>query len=89
MAVNLIRLKNLRDNIELLNENEQLEVIKIILKNECVYTINKNGFFLNLNLVGEEILEQLEEYLNYSYKNNIVIEKLMTEREEKLNLNMT
>jgi hypothetical protein len=74
-------LKNIRSSIEELDENEQMEIIKILIKNDCTYTLNKNGFFINLNLVNPNILKEITTYLEFSKKNNVLIDNLINERE--------
>ena len=63
-------LKIIKREIETLNENEQLEVIKILINNDCKYTVNKNGLFVNLNILTLDIIQKLREYLEFSKENN-------------------
>ena len=44
---NDLELKNLRDNISLLEDFQQLEILKIFDKNNVKYTTNNNGIFIN------------------------------------------
>jgi hypothetical protein len=73
-------LKIIKREIETLNENEQLEVIKILINNDCKYTVNKNGLFVNLNILTLDIIQQLREYLEFSKENNKIIDNLIVER---------
>lgn len=73
-------LKNIKKEIETLNENEQLEVIKILIINNCKYTINKNGFFTNLNILELDMIQKIKKYLEFSKKNNKIIDDLINER---------
>lgn len=74
-------LKIIKREIETLNENEQLEVIKILINNDCKYTVNKNGLFVNLNILTLDIIQQLREYLEFSKENNKIIDNLIVERD--------
>ena len=74
-------LKELRKKIDSLSENEQIEIYKLFKENECKYTLNKNGVFIKMNLLPENIINKLEEMILFSHANN---EKLK-ETEDILN----
>ena len=78
---NIEELKELRKKIDILSENEQIEIYKLLKENECKYTLNKNGVFIKMNLLPDNIINKLEEMILFSKENN---EKLK-ETEEILN----
>lgn len=80
------KLKKIRSSIEELDENEQMEIIKILIKNNSTYTLNKNGFFINLNLVKPNILEEMTNYLEFSKKNNMLLDNLINERKNNIKI---
>ena len=58
-------LKQLKDRIETLNQHHQMQILKIITQNNVVYTENKNGSFVNLTNMSDEVVSKLTEYLSY------------------------
>jgi len=55
-----LRLRNIRDNIEALNIDLQLDFFNILKENEVVITENNNGYFIVMNGLSEKVLQQLE-----------------------------
>ena len=41
------------------------ELFKIFQKNECPYTVNNNGVFLNLSWLSPEILNEVEQFIKF------------------------
>lgn len=62
-------LKNIKNNIDKLHENEQIEIIKLLKKNEFKYTINNNGVFINMNLLTDSIIKEILDLLDFSKVN--------------------
>ena len=58
----LVEFKN---KIELLDEQHQIEIMRILHNNNIPLSENKNGTFINLSDVSEPILLKMEEYLNF------------------------
>ena len=58
----LIEFKN---KIEILDEQHQIEIMRILHNNNIPLSENKNGTFINLSDVSNPILLKLEEYLNF------------------------
>lgn len=65
------KLKNLRDIINMLEEYQLVEIIKIINKNNIKYTQNKNGIFLNMCRMDDTVIDSIEKYLVFIEKYNI------------------
>ena len=61
-------LKNLRDDITLLEDFQQIEVLKIFDKNNVKYTKNNNGIFINMKIIEKSCLNDIYEFLNF-FKN--------------------
>jgi len=55
----------LRDEIEKLEKENHLEILKILKKHNVQFSENKNGSFINLNFVDKTILTELREYIIY------------------------
>ena len=65
----------IKNNIANLNQNELDEVLKIIYKNNNGYTKNNNGIILNLSTMNEDLLEQIDNYINFCIKSHNEINK--------------
>ena len=63
-------LKKLRYEISTLEEFQQIEILKILEKNNVKYTTNKNGIFLNMKLLPDVCVTQFNEYLLFIKNNN-------------------
>lgn len=67
--------KNIKNNISLLSQNELNEIFKILHKNDSKYTKNNNGVFVNLNWLDNNILIEIDNYINFCIKSNKEIKK--------------
>ena len=61
-------IKNLRDDISLLEDFQQLEILKIFDKNNVKYTTNNNGIFINMKILEESCLNEIYNYLIFIKK---------------------
>ena len=64
-------LKELKNKIMQLQENEYYEILKIIIKNNFNYSENKNGVFINMTKLSPQIIEELEKMVVFCEKNKI------------------
>ena len=72
------KLITLRVKIESLSKFHQLEILRILKDKNIKYTENRNGIFVNMKELDPDIIERLEEHLEYVTKqqNNLdVVEK--------------
>lgn len=67
---------SLRNEIEKLEDTHHKEILKIIKKNNIVFSENKNGVFINLNYVHDNILNEIVEYIEYIKKQETYINKI-------------
>jgi len=67
--------QTIKTNISNLNQNELDEVFKLIYKNNNNYTKNNNGVILNLSAMNNELLEQINNYINFCIKSHNEINK--------------
>ena len=59
----------LKEKIELLSKFHQIEILKILKKDDiCTLNENKNGIFINLTNIKKETILELETYLEYVKK---------------------
>ena len=80
---NLNKLKLLKEKIEGLDNNEHREILKIIKRYNCKFTENNNGIFINMNKLSENVITELEAFLDFSTENN----KMLTERNNVMRIN--
>ena len=66
---NDLELKNLRDEISALEDFQQMEVLKIVDKNEVKYSKNNNGIFLNMKILDDDCLKEIYNFLEFIKKN--------------------
>ena len=62
--------------IEKLNKQRQIEVLKIFNDNKINVSENKNGSFINLSFISNEIIEKLKIYIQYIKDQDNSIEEL-------------
>ena len=63
MSEKLIKLK---EQIELLSNFHQIEILKIFKKyDHVILNENKNGIFINMSHISDNIINEIEEYLSY------------------------
>lgn len=49
-----------------MNKYNQVEILKILNKNECKLNENKSGVYVNLSFLSEDTLMQLRNYISYT-----------------------
>jgi len=67
--------KKIKDNINFLNQNEFEEVFKIIHKSNNNYNKNVNGIYINISNLDEDILINIDNYINFCIKSHNEINK--------------
>jgi len=75
MDNNLEICKFIQNNISKLCQTEIDEVFKILHKNQSQYTQNNNGVFVNLNWLGDDILQQIYDYISFCITSQSEINK--------------
>ena len=51
--------------IKTLSVTQLEELFKILQKEDCQYTLNNNGVFLNLTWLNEDLLDKIELFINF------------------------
>jgi hypothetical protein len=59
------KLRNMRDIIEKNDVLHHREILRILKKNDCNISSNRNGSFINLSIIDDTILEQVDDYLKH------------------------
>ena len=72
----------LRNEIEKLDKNNHLEILKIFKKHNISFSENKNGSFINLNFVDDFILSEVKEYILYLKTQENLINELEVQKKE-------
>lgn len=75
------KLKLLKKEIESLQENEHLEILKIINKSSIKYSENKNGIFVNMNRLPDNIIEEIQSFLNFCKSNKMELHNDIIKRD--------
>ncbi len=67
--------EKIKNNILHLNQSELEEIFKIIYKSNNNYTKNNSGIVLNLSTINNDLLEQIDNYINFCIKSHKEINK--------------
>jgi hypothetical protein len=59
------RLQTIKDAIEHFNKQQQIEILKLLIKNTTTISENNNGSFINLTELSITTLIKLEEYIQF------------------------
>jgi len=83
------RLENIKNTIEGLNKHHQIEILKILNKSECKLNENKSGVYVNISFLPEDIITQLEKYLDYIKDQEDSLVPIEYQKEEFKNIYFT
>ena len=76
-TVNINQLELLKKNIELLEKIHQIEVLRIVNKEQSnILNENKNGIYINMSSLDNNTLTLIKEYMKHIYT-----------QEQELNIN--
>ena len=76
-------LSSIKDKIERMPKNNQIEVLKILKKYQNIkLNENKSGIFVNLSFLSKEILEEIDKYVNYVNDQETVINTIECQKQE-------
>ncbi len=74
--------KTIFNYIKTLNSIECEEIYKIIRKNKEHYSENSNGVFFDLNLMSDDTIDKINEYIQFCMKNKSSDESRLKELEK-------
>lgn len=66
-------IKDLKKSINILQENEYIEIFKIIKKDTDKYTENRNGIFINMSKLEHSTLLKLQNFVKFCNENRIIL----------------
>ncbi len=75
-------LNSIRDSIEHMSKVNQIEILKILNKNNCIINENKYGIHINLTGLSCSIIEELKKFISY-----VTIQEQTLNQVEKLKEN--
>lgn len=55
----------MKKRIEMLNLTRQREILRILVDNNTSISENKNGSFINLTILTDNVIENIKKYLQY------------------------
>ena len=76
------RLKYIRDNIEKLDKNNHVDILRIFMKKDIYINENKNGVFINLTDLSNDIIDEIETYINYVNEQKIDFDHIEKQKDE-------
>ena len=76
------RLENIKNFIETLNKHHQIEILKILYNNKCKLNENKSGVYVNMSFLTDDIIEELEKYIEYIKDQEESINTVECQKEE-------
>ena len=83
-------LNYIRESIENMNKFNQVEVLRILCKNNQV-SINENKYGIHINLTGvnKEIIDELNNYIKYVNTQEKTLDKVEQQKESFKNIYFT
>ena len=75
-------LSNLRNEINDLSSTHHIEILRILTKYNIHYSENRNGIFVNMILLSDEVINEMNSYIKYIKKQEKQLSKI--EKEKKL-----
>ena len=69
-----IKLNLLKDQIEKLEKFHQIQILEILVENKASFTENRNGIFVNLIKIDDNVLMKIREYLLYVSNQNSTLQ---------------
>ena len=82
MDIDVNKLKYIRDKIEGLDKNNHIDILRLLMKKDIFINENKNGIFINLTDLSNEVIEDIEKYINYINEQNIHFEYIEKQKHQ-------
>lgn len=77
-----IELESIKRKIEALPINHQMEILKILSKNLCKLNENKNGVFVNMSFLPDNILSEIKSYMEFVKEQETSFDTIEYQKEE-------
>jgi hypothetical protein len=75
-------LHNIKERIELMPKNYQIEIGRILLDHQISYNENQNGIFVNLSNLPNEVVTKINNYISYVNLQETQINQTEQEKDE-------
>jgi len=75
-------LEKLKTSIEQMNKYHQIEVLRILSKQLCKLNENKSGVYVNLTYISNEVIEELQKYIEYTKEQEETLKTTEYQKEE-------
>ena len=82
MMDNTELLEKLKTSIEQMNKYHQIEVLRILSKQLCKLNENKSGVYVNLTYISNEVIEELQKYIEYTKQQEETLKTTEYQKEE-------
>jgi len=82
MMDNTELLEKLKTSIEQMNKYHQIEVLRILSKKLCKLNENKSGVYVNLTYISNEVIEELQKYIEYTKQQEETLKTTEYQKEE-------
>ena len=75
------KLKFIRDKIENLDKNNHIDILRLLVKNDVFINENKNGVFINLTDLSNDIINDMEKYIDYVIEQKIDLDYIEKQKD--------
>ena len=75
------KLKCIRDKIENLDKNNHIDILRLLVKNDVFINENKNGVFINLTDLSNDIIKDMEKYIDYVSEQKIDLDYIEKQKD--------
>tara|TARA_B100000035_G_C21022320_1_gene564584 strand:+ start:1037 stop:1408 length:372 start_codon:yes stop_codon:yes gene_type:complete len=75
-------LEGLKKTVEKLDKHHQVEILKILIKNDTKINENKSGIFINMSTLEKSIIEEMEKYIEYIKEQETNLNKTESQKQE-------
>lgn len=81
-SYNTADLEFIKNKIEALPVNHQMEILKILSKNLCKLNENKNGVFVNMSFLPDNIIGDIKGYIEFVKEQETSFDTIEYQKEE-------
>jgi len=78
-------LNYIRESVEKMNKFNQVEILRILHKNNVTLNENKSGVHVNLSEISNETLDELYNYIKYVNAQEVTLNKIEKQKLEYKN----
>jgi hypothetical protein len=75
-------LEHIKQSIEIMNKQDQIEILKMLSKHLCKLNENKSGVFINMSYLSNDVLAELKTYIEYTQEKATNLATMEYQKEE-------